>query len=587
MVNYHYPYLNEIRVRIQFLLLLILLCPYSQAFSQQRNPESYHCDSTRAKRSICGESFWCFDGKSSEISVWFNYVGHWFYDGVYCTKDSVLIFKDTTIRSDYYEKLMKCTQISSIKPINCVVEQYNKVIDGQLFRNVYKPDEYVYKGNTVYRNCKFINGANFSGGHYEGDVYFEDCEFSGLIILPSGNSKIIIRQSVLSNVEFTSNKNVYGIIIESSKISGLKYQSKYLTKEMMLLGCQIDTYARIVRSRVERLILKNLRFRDLIELSSGVNIDSLVVVGLDPLSEGSKLRFANTNVVKELNLAEQVVKYSIIMHEANFEQGIVVSSTDFFSLADFRGASSPVLLDAHHTVVRDSMLLNENSFKAGIRLSEAMISGLCKVYLEPDQIGRKIEFLWDDYSSGVIVFDFTVKGKRKENFSKIQKILRLQYKELTATGDENSAADVAMEIKRFRAELIGGEADRFMGWLFGYGTIPWNFFGIISAVVLLYSGLYSLRRDESFRLALTISANDSASETFSIHRFQRFVILVYLSASIFVSLRYKKEWLRIESVALAIFVATEYLIGIVSIALFIIYVANSVPQLEFVKQWVM
>lgn len=308
---------------------------------------------------------------------------------------------------------------------------------------------------------------------------------------------------------------------------------------------------------------------------------------MDPLSDDSRLQFSNTVITKKFSLAEQVVKYSIVMRDAHFEQGLAIYSTDMFSLADFRGATSPVMLDAYHTVVRDSLILNEKAFRAGLVLSEAMISGLCKVYLEPDQIRRKIEFLWDDYSSGVMVFDFTVNGKGKENFSKIQKILRLQYKELTAIGDENSAAEVAMEIKRFRAELLGGDADRFMGWLFGYGTIPWNFFGIISGIILLFTLLYGSLGDKSCRLALTINTDELESERLSIGWFQRTVILLYLSASIFVSLRYKKEWLKIDSVMLAVFVASEYLLGFVSIVLFVIYVANSVPQLEFVKQWVM
>lgn len=220
------------------------------------------------EENICGESFWCFNGRSSEVSVWFNYVGHWFGEGVYCTKDSVLIFKDIAIRSDYYEKLGKCAQIRRISPINCVVEQYNKVIDGQMFLKTYKPEEFVYKGNTIYKKCKFTKGADFSNGKYEGNIHFEDCEFYGAVILPSGNSNTIIRHSLLGDVKLTTDKDVTSVVIESSKISDMEYQSKHPLKELVLLDCRIDSYIKLFNSKIERLTLKNVKFRDLIDLGA-------------------------------------------------------------------------------------------------------------------------------------------------------------------------------------------------------------------------------------------------------------------------------------------------------------------------------
>ncbi|MBE0645528.1 MAG: hypothetical protein IH600_15710 [Bacteroidetes bacterium] len=450
------------------------------------------------------------------------------------------------------------------------------MIRGSKILHQYQPDNKTHTGSASYVGFHLENGADYRRATYQGILTLEDGILCKELLLPDEPCSCIVKKFRING---SMNVGVDGgdLVIENSVIDTLIITANGKSLNLTIRNCKVSNLLQIKNAYVGKLKLENVDAAGRIELGSRLNIGSLLLLNVSAASEEAKLVLRYLKISDELRVKGDDLRLNLMCDSAYFASGIDFSGAVFTHSLDLLRASSGGKINLFSTEIANEMMVDERSFRDGLDFSDAIVTGHVKIRLASDYKKYMVGFSWDDYENDFISFQFSDPSLREQNYSKVYRVLRRLLQEHTAIGDDETVLQIAFEIKRFKTEFVGNDADKFMGWLFGFGGVPWTFFWVVSGIIAVCSLLYALVCSDIHGILF--------DEIVDLPHFRNAIVMVYFSASVFMSLRFKREWLKVSSHLLSVIMVLEYAVGLVLIVLFVVYVANSIPQFEFVKQW--
>lgn len=283
---------------------------------------------------------------------------------------------------------------------------------------------------------------------------------------------------------------------------------------------------------------------------------------------------------------------------AEINSNIDFTNTKFGSIVSFYNCICHPQLKFPKSQLPDTLIFSNGNYKSGIDLRDAKYNKLSKIYLDNSSYPDG-EFLvyWDQIKmrDGNFIIGYMGENNDQPNVA-IQKLERIYVKlknNYIKLGDEKAAYDVMYEFEQQKERLSGDLFRKISDITFGYGYRPTRFLIVVLLIILLlFSPIYYflfydyiiiildnklLTEQKSVLKKLkSQKANDHWKNYFFDHTIlcdkialsYRIWHSILFSASVLVSLRFKRDWVNFVSIrkkkdTLFIwFVSFEYFVGL-------------------------
>jgi uncharacterized protein YjbI with pentapeptide repeats len=241
--------------------------------------------------------------------------------------------------------------------------------------------------------------------------------------------------------------------------------------------------------------------------------------------------------------------------------------------------------------IRGSFSLAGSSFPAGldlrqIDLSRAKAISLDNIIVQPERLRLR----WDQLRANALGPRLTTRPilKAEGDFrdykavyeNEDQKFLRLEatYKLIAAAlysqGDAEDADEAKYELEDRRQEFSGSIWHRLYGTFLGYGYQPWR---IVFAVLIGISAFCVLYAPHALTLAGILNSDIGSGKVpgHLVRRFSRVAYVVLFSGSVFLGIRFQREWVLPTQPGLTALIVSEWIFGLAVYVTFFALVRTS------------
>ncbi len=284
-------------------------------------------------------------------------------------------------------------------------------------------------------------------------------------------------------------------------------------------------------------------------------------------------------------------------------QGVEINSdinftnTKFGTVLSFYNCNCNKQLKFPQSLLPDTLILSKGNYPSGVDLRDGNYQKLSKLYIENISfIDGEFLVYWDQIKMRGGNFRISYLGESTDHpdvaIEKLKQIYVRLYKNYIKIGDEKAAYDVMFEFEQQKERLSGELLQKLSGITFGYGYKPKRFIMIIFLIMIMFVPIYYFLY---YDYILIIFENKLIAEQPSIlkkpksHRdykhwknwfFDHTIVddkipLIYriwhsilFSASVLLSLRFKKDWVNFEGIKknrdtiFIVLVIFEYFVGL-------------------------
>lgn len=190
-----------------------------------------------------------------------------------------------------------------------------------------------------------------------------------------------------------------------------------------------------------------------------------------------------------------------------------------------------------------------------------------------------------------------------DKFNRLKIIYEKLIANYLAQGNKSSADDVSYELQYRKDLLLDDDLQSLYGVIMGYGYKPWKYLlFLVAPIILIFSVIYYLI---SYEVIFYVMTKNVAKLDHSVQKsknkiqlpvykmsstglsYKKIPILIqiwhslYVSTSILVGLRFKKEWIRLENNKFLVIASIQWLLGITMYILFVLLIKSF--RFDFLK----
>lgn len=330
-----------------------------------------------------------------------------------------------------------------------------------------------------------------------------------------------------------------------------------------------------------------------------VRLDSIVK---HPFDEG-RAPGTGVGLYSFFNVQEVTTRGHALFSGSKFECPVYFGDDSLSGYTDFGRAQFSESVIFEGCIIRDTLDLTKARFDKEVSFLRTRFDGLRSLLLENMQYeDGKLRVDWNQWAAnGTPRIRIADSSDAIDQYRRLERIYTKLAGNYLAQDNTSSHDDVLYELARQRERVLCEWWQRVYGWTFGYGFRPWYLLFWVIGIVAMFAALWwrsyyrivceilsageqseeHAQTKRKRRLSHRFHMKALASSTDGGYWLAKTLQVVLFSASVLLSIRFKRQWIYSRNRRFLWFVTIEYLLGIAIIVYFALGVKTS--QFAFIR----
>lgn len=230
-----------------------------------------------------------------------------------------------------------------------------------------------------------------------------------------------------------------------------------------------------------------------------------------------------------------------------------------------------------NTTVKDNFFINARCLASPVVFEGKVLETRVNIVIDTAAQGGVLPVRDFAHLQGRVALRRNVRLNSEQNRHGFRQMYERYALQAEASYNYTYASEIRHAAEKAVLEEFGSPWERFIGWLFNYRAVPYNFIMIMLSVFITFALVFLGYGVHSMPLGVDLRTPDTP--------LHRWTTALWFSGSVLVSIRFKQQWTLVQQRGMLAAIIIEWSIGVILLLAFATFATDGIQGFEFLRRW--